>query len=116
MGSATAAWLGWRVDDRHGRRLGSLAAVYRDAEGPTWFLVRLSDHTARYVLVPPADVLATRGRVQLPYGRETIAGAPACPRPPEAIAPELEARMRRHFRLADAGSREVRVVARRSVA
>jgi hypothetical protein len=115
--SPTSGWLDWRVDDCEGRRVGALAAVYVDDAGlPAWFLVRLGGFSSRYVLVPPADVLASRGRVCLPYRRETIERAPVLFKPPATAPPAMEARLRRHFRLASDGPRAVRVLARRSVA
>ncbi len=115
--SATTHWNDWRVDDCHGRRVGTLAAVYEDEAGhPAWFLVRLGGFSSRYVLVPPADVLASRGRVCLPYLRATIERAPVLFTPPPEAPVAMEARLRRHFQLAADGPRAVRVRARRSVA
>lgn len=114
--SATARWLDWRIDDRHGHRVGTLAAVYEDEDGPAWFLVRLAGHTARHVLVPPADVLATKGRVRLPYARETIESAPPCFAVPVEIAPEMETRMRHHFGMGEGDDGALRLIARRTVA
>lgn len=114
--SATARWLDWRVDDRHGCRVGTLASVYEDDDGPAWFLVRLAGRADRHVLVPPADVLATDGRLWLPYARETIEAAPPCFAVPLEIAPETEARLRAHFGLTHGGEGALRLVARRTVA
>jgi hypothetical protein len=115
--SSTSDWIDWRVDDSHGRRVGTLAAVYSDDEGlPAWFLVRLGGFSSRYVLVPPADVLAIGGRVCMPYRAETIERAPLFFAPPPEAPPAMEQRLRRHFRLAADGPRAVRVRARRSVA
>lgn len=115
--SPSTTWADWRVDDCHGRRVGTLAAVYVDDAGvPAWFLVRLGGFSSRYALVPPADVLASCGRVCLPYRRETIESAPVLYRPPGEAPLAMEARLRRHFRLAADGPRAVRVMARRSVA
>ena len=115
--SATSDWLDWRVDDCHGRRVGSLAGVYEDEHGtPAWFLVRLGTFSSRYVFVPPADVLAIAGRMSLPYQRETIERAPVLFAPPAETPPAMEPRLRQHFRLGADGPRAVRVRARRSVA
>lgn len=107
-------WLGWRVDDCQGRRVGTLEAVYEDEEAavPAWFLVRLRRWSSRYVLVPPADVMAWTGRIRLPFERETIESAPVLFSPPPHTSAALEASLRAHFRLDDA--RDVRVVARRA--
>jgi hypothetical protein len=105
-----------RVDDCQGRHVGSLARVYEDEDGtPAWFLVRLGSFSSRYAFVPPADVLVGRGRVCLPYHRETIERAPYVFSPPDEVPVAIEQRLRRHFRLG-ADDPGVRVRARRSVA
>jgi hypothetical protein len=115
--SETSDWIDWRVDDCDGRMVGTLAAIYEDDEGyPAWFLVRLGGFSRRYVFVPPADVLTSRGRVCMPYRAETIERAPLFFAPPEEAPPAIEQRLRRHFRLGDESAHTVRVRARRSVA
>src|SRR3954451_4267531 len=86
------AWTGWRVDDRTGQRVGTLAGVYEDFQSgsPAWFLVRLNRFSARYVLAPPAELTAWRGRIWLPYDRALIERAPVFHAGPEEIGPELE--------------------------
>jgi hypothetical protein len=113
------AWTGWRVDDMMGQRIGTLAGVYEDpATGaPAWFLVRLSRYSARYVLAPPAELTAWRGRVWLPYDRALIERAPVLHNGPPEIGPEIEQELRHHYRLAAAGGpAAVRVSARRQIA
>jgi hypothetical protein len=97
----SAAWTGWRVDDCHGRRVGTLVSVYEDGDSgePAWFLVRLTSFSTRYVLTPPADALAQSGRLWLPYERLRIEDGPAFFAPPVEITPAVEADLRRHFRL-----------------
>jgi len=117
--SAMFAWTGWRVDDMHGFRIGTLAGVYEDADtgAAAWFLIRLSRYSARYVLAPPAELTAWRGRVWLPYDRVLIERAPVFHDGPAAITPETEQELRRHYRLAAAGGpAAVRVSARRQIA
>lgn len=107
---------GWRVDDCRGQRVGTLAAVYEDAEtgAPAWFLVRLGRYSTRFVLAPPADVLAWQGRVSLPYERLRIERAPLLYAVPPEITPTVEEQLRRHYRLTVAS--DVSMTARRSVA
>jgi hypothetical protein len=107
---------GWRVDDFRGVRVGTLASVYEDFEAgvPAWLLVRLARYSTRFVLAPPADVLAWPGRVCLPYDRLRIERAPLLYAAPPEIGPELEEQLRAHYRLI-AGS-DVGMTARRSVA
>jgi hypothetical protein len=116
--SAMFEWLGWRVDDCQGRRIGTVHAVYEDeATGvPAWFLVRLGRFSSRYVLVPPADLMAWTGRVRLPFARETLERAPLLFTPPPHTTAALEAQLRRHYRMASPAPGDVTVVARRTVA
>jgi hypothetical protein len=111
-------WLGWRVDDGEGSRVGSLAMVYEHPRtgAATWFLVRLGRFSSRYAVVPPADALVTRNRIWLPYLRETIERAPLLFAPPESIGPALEDRLRAHYRLTADPPLEVRVSAGRTPA
>jgi len=113
--SSTSDWIGWRVDDAHGRRVGTFAGMYEDeiTGAPAWYLVRLGRFSTRYVLVPPADVLSWRTRVRLPYLRDTIEASTLFYTPPSATDPAIEHELRRHYRLGDGGDREVGVVARR---
>lgn len=115
--SGTSAWVGWRVDDRAGRRIGTVAAVYEDPStgAPAWFLVRLDRFSTRFVVTPPADVLAWRGSVSLPYERLLIERAPVRYAPPAAVDPALQDQVRAHFRLSASGGPDaVRVTARRA--
>ena len=107
-------WADWRVDDCRGQRVGTLAAVYADAsEVPAWFLVRLGRYSTRYVLTPPADVLAWRGRISLPWERLRIERAPLLYAPPAQITSAMEDELRRHYRLVEIA--DVDMSARRSV-
>jgi len=108
-------WLGWRVFDSQGRRVGTLSGIYEDGatRAPAWFLVRLGRFSTRYVLTPPADVLASEGRLWLPYLRETIEGAPLHFAPPAATSPSLEQVLRAHYRLDGASAGDIAVNARR---
>jgi hypothetical protein len=113
------SWTGWRVDDRTGQRVGTLAGVYEDAAtgAPSWFLVRLNRFSTRYVLAPPAELTAWRGRIWLPYDRLLVERAPVLYTPPEDVSSEIEQELRRHYRLAAAGGpAAVRVTARRQIA
>jgi hypothetical protein len=108
-------WLGWRVDDCQGRRVGALEAVYEDAAAsPAWFLLRLGRFSSRYVLAPPADLMAWTGRFRLPYSRETIERAPLLFSAPPEVTPAMTAQLCRHYGIV--ASAAVHVVARRRVA
>jgi hypothetical protein len=90
---------GWRVDDRAGHRLGTVAGGYADpgTGAVAWLLIRLGRYSSRFVLAPPADALAWRGRLCLPYDRAQIERAPLLYAPPEQVGPVLEERLRRHY-------------------
>jgi hypothetical protein len=108
-------WQHWRVDDRRGMRLGTLAGVYEDlaTAAPAWFLVRLTSYSARFALVPPTEVLGWHGRICLPYERARIEGSPLLHAAPDEIGPDLEERLRRHYGLRSVS--DVSMTARRSV-
>jgi hypothetical protein len=66
------SWIGMRIDDAYGARVGAVHDVYLEADGsPRWiFTLR------RRVLIPGWDAIAGAGRVWVPYQRELIASAP----------------------------------------
>jgi hypothetical protein len=116
--SENVSLVGWRVDDCRGQKVGTLVRTFDDGAtgAPAWYLVRLRSYSSRYVLVPPADVLATGGRLWLPYDRATIGRAPVLFAPPSDIPPAMESSLRRHFSVPYGGSDSVRVTARRQSA
>jgi hypothetical protein len=113
--SEVISFHGWRVDDCRGRRIGTLAAVYEEFEtaAPAWFLVRLGRYSTRFVLTPPAEVLAWQGRLSLPYERLRIERAPLLFAAPAEVTPAMEEQLRRHYRLTVAS--DVDMTVRRSV-
>lgn len=114
--SDVSGWTDWRVDDCRGQRVGTLAAVYEDlpAAAPAWFLVRLGRYSTRFVLAPPAEVLAWHGRISLPWDRLRIERAPLLYAPPPAVTPDMETELRRHYGLVELS--DVHMSIRRSVA
>lgn len=110
-----SCWSDWRVDDCRGQRVGTLAAVYEDlaAAAPAWFLVRLGRYSTRFVLTPPAEVLAWHGRISLPWDRLRIERAPLLYTAPAEVTPEMEDDLRRHYRLVEIA--DVNMSVRRSV-
>lgn len=109
-------WNDWRVDDCRGQRVGTLATVYVDfaSAAPAWFLVRLGRYSTRFVLTPPAEVLAWHGRISLPWERLRIERAPLLYAAPAEITPAMEGDLRRHYRLVEVS--DVNMTACRSVA
>lgn len=78
-------WVGQRVDDVYGGRLGKIEAIYADAQdgSPTWMLVNLRRFDTRYTLIPVEDAVSGGGHVWVPYEREMVRSAPEA----EAAAP-----------------------------
>ena len=67
------SWLGMRIDDAYGARVGDVDDVYLETDGtPRWIFTRPGR-----VLVPAQEAVAGAGRVWVPYEKETIRNAPA---------------------------------------
>lgn len=86
------SWLGMRIDDAYGARVGEVRDVYLEADGSArWIFTG-----RRRVLIPAGEALAGAGRVWVPYDRELIAGAPRVWSLTE-VTPLLEAATRRYY-------------------
>lgn len=72
------AWVGYRVDDLKGARLGSAGAplVDRETGELLWLRVGFGGTLERYVAVPPANVIVAGGRMTLPQPKSLILRAP----------------------------------------
>lgn len=72
------AWVGYRVDDLKGSRLGAAGAplVDRETGELLWLRVGFGGTLERYVAVPPANVLVAGGRITLPQPKSLILRAP----------------------------------------
>ena len=67
------SWLGMRIDDAYGARVGDVEDVYLETDGtPRWIFARPGR-----VLIPAEEAMAGAGRVWVPYEKELIRGAPA---------------------------------------
>jgi hypothetical protein len=71
-------WVGFRVDDAGGTRVGSVQSVYVDAgDGePVWLLVRVG-RFGKLTALPYAECADGAGRVWVAHERKTIRSAPA---------------------------------------
>jgi len=69
-----ATWVGHRVDDVYGARVGRVEDVYVDPEtgAPHWLLTKVSRFGEEHALVPIDDTIAGAGHVWVPYERELI--------------------------------------------
>lgn len=65
-------WIGWRVDDVYGARVGKLEDIHEDEEGRAWGLVNTTRFGAEYAVVPLLDAIAGQGHVWVPYERALI--------------------------------------------
>lgn len=86
------SWLGMRIDDAYGARVGTVHDVYLEADGsPRWiFTLR------RRVLIPAWDAIAGAGRVWVPYQRDLIGSAPRLWSLDE-LTPKFETETRRWY-------------------
>jgi len=66
------SWIGMRIDDAYGARIGVVNDVYLESDGaPRWIFV-----LRRRVLIPARDAIAGAGRVWVPYSLELVESAP----------------------------------------
>jgi len=74
------SWIGHRVQDMHGARLGRLAGVVVDRQtgAPQWLLV--GETPERFRCVPLAGVVVGAARVTLPSTKATFRDSPIAPR------------------------------------
>lgn len=86
------SWLGMRIDDAYGARVGDVEDVYLEADGtPRWIFTRPGR-----VLIPAQEAMAGAGRVWVPYERELIKNAPPVASL-DHVTPEHEAATWRWF-------------------
>lgn len=71
-------WIGFRVDDVYGARIGKLEDIYVDHDSgtPTWLLVRTGRFSESHALAPLQDAVAGVGHVWVPYEKDQIRRAP----------------------------------------
>jgi PRC-barrel domain len=71
-------WVGFRVDDMNGTRLGRVLGIYVDAEDsePVWVLVKLG-RFGKVTAIPYGDCADGPGRIWIAHGRKVVRGAPA---------------------------------------
>lgn len=70
-------WVGWRVDDRYGARIGTVRDVLRDPETDLlWLVVVMGRFTRQTTVVPAADVMAGGEHIRVPLDRAKVRAAP----------------------------------------
>ena len=72
------SWVGFRVDDVYGARIGTVEDVYVDHEtdAPCWLLTKMGRFSEVYALLPLQDAVAGTGHVWVPYEKDLIRRAP----------------------------------------
>ena len=90
--SEALSWLGMRIDDAYGARVGVVSDVRLDADGsPLWIFT-----ARRKALIPAEDAIAGARRVWVPYTRELIEAAPRV-WSLDMLTPMLECETRRWY-------------------
>jgi hypothetical protein len=71
-------WIGFRVDDMNGSRIGSVQAIYVDSKGgePVWVVVKVG-RFGKVTAIPYPDCADAPGRLWVAHGRKVVRGAPA---------------------------------------
>lgn len=72
------SWIGFRVDDVYGARVGTVQDLYvdHDTDTPCWLLAKMGRFSETYALVPLTDAVAGVGHVWVPYEKDLIRRAP----------------------------------------
>ena len=78
MADEALSWIGFRVDDVYGARVGVVEDVYVDhaTDAPCWLLTKMGRFSEVYALVPVQDAVAGSGHVWVPYEKDLIRRAP----------------------------------------
>jgi sporulation protein YlmC with PRC-barrel domain len=100
--------LGWRgrtVLDRDGQEIGKLGDIYLDGETerPAFAGVRTGLFGRNESIVPLADAAEVEDGVQVPYEKAAVEDAPRLDPDDEALAPEEEDALYRHYGTPGAG-------------
>jgi hypothetical protein len=92
-------WIGSRVYDREGARLGHVADVlFDDLTGaPAWLLLVLLRNADRFVLVPAAGVRHHPAGIGLAVERSLVRTAPTSSQPPGELGREHAAALCAHY-------------------
>ena len=71
-------WIGFRVDDVYGARVGTVEDIYvdQDSDTPCWLLTKMGRFSEVYALVPVQDAVAGAGHVWVPYEKDLVRRAP----------------------------------------
>lgn len=94
----TVSWIGYRVDDVYGARVGTVQDVYvdNDTDAPCWLLTKMGRFSDAHALLPLQDAVAGAGQVWVPYEKDMIRRAPQVA-PGMPITQEREAALCAHY-------------------
>jgi hypothetical protein len=72
------SWIGFRVDDVYGARVGKVEDIYVDHDRgtPHWILTKMGRFGDSHALIPLLDAVAGAGHVWVPYEKDLIRRAP----------------------------------------
>lgn len=98
-------WVGHKLDDISGSTTGRVEGIFVDSASgePAWVVIRIGRLGHRSAL-PFGLVAAGAGHVWVPFGRETIKGAPQVD-PAVGLGPAQEAALCSHFGVAPGSGR-----------
>jgi uncharacterized protein YrrD len=65
-------WIGGRLDDRHGARVGRVEDIFVDHGRPAWLLVNAGRIRRREVFVPVKGVVFVHGALHVDCDREDV--------------------------------------------
>ena len=101
--NAALAWVGQRIDDVYGGRLGKVDDVYLDGRTgeAVWLAVRLGRFGDDHAAVPAADAVAGEGGVGIPYERPAVRSAGVLRRG-EPLTRERDLELAAHFDVREA--------------
>jgi PRC-barrel domain protein len=96
-------WIGFRVDDLNGSRVGTVQSVYVDAadEEPVWLAVKVG-RFGRVTVLPYTECADGPGRIWVAQERRTIRAAPAI-ESGEPLVREQEIELCAHYLIRSSG-------------
>jgi len=106
------SWIGFRVDDVYGARVGKVEDIYvdHDTGAPHWILAKMGRFSDSHALIPLLDAVAGAGHVWVPYEKDLIRRAPqvAAGMP---VTQEREAELCAHYGVMSSRGAEIAAIA-----
>ena len=96
--NAALGWIGHRVDDVYGGRLGKIEDVYVDGRSqvPVWMLIRIGRFGDEHVIIPVEGAVGGEGSVWIPHERQAVSSA-AHLSPGTPITREIDLALASHY-------------------